>query len=152
MRKNSAIVIGVGAMMCFLISLPMNWYTIDHARRAFDIGTITTTGLHGSITLWVESPVWLIVCVSMLGVVFSLLNRLELTTLSKMTCLAPLFFSSLFICKALMITLSRNGNFRMGLFFALLGLVLGFCLAVSNSGQRTMDDLMRETLYEDLEP
>ncbi len=151
MKKNLAITLGVSAILCFLLSLAMTWLTIDHARREFDIGTITVTGLSGSITLWVQCPVWVIVIVSLIGVVLALLNQLKIVLLPKVIVLGPLLFSSLFLCKALLIALSRNGNFGMGFFFAVIGLLIGCCLAFSNNGQRTIDDLMQETFYEDSE-
>jgi hypothetical protein len=147
MNKSNSIILGIGAMLALAISLPLEWMTIHNAKMQFSgafqgvgdmmsssLGTMTlkVTGINGHITFLAKLPIWLIVGVGLVGVLLAFLNCLRATSLPKLVPLVPLSLSALYVFIALVITIgSSEATIGVGIFVALLGLVLGYIHALT---------------------
>ncbi|MEE2883660.1 MAG: hypothetical protein VYD70_08025 [Planctomycetota bacterium] len=129
MKSNNHVVLAVGSMVALLLSIPLGW---------FQISGFAANGINGSLTFIVQLPIWLVVVLGVLGVSFSLLNQLRLTSIPKFVCLGFLMVSSLYVLIAVVLLPSSSGiKLEIGPFIALLGLVLGYCHVLS--GSKTSD-------------
>ena len=147
MNKNNSIILGISAMVALVISLPLEWMTIHNAKMGFSGGfqgfgdmmsspfgamTLKVTGINGHITFLAKLPIWLIVGVGLVGVLLAFLNCLRATSLPKLVPLVPLSLSALYVFIALVITIgSSEATIGVGIFVALLGLVLGYIHALT---------------------
>ncbi len=147
MNKNNSIIMGIGAMLALVISLPLEWMTIHNARMQFSggvqgfgemmsssLGTMTlkVTGINGHITFLAKLPIWLIVVVGLIGVLLALLNCLRATSLPRLVPLIPLSLSAVYVVVALLITIgSSEATVGVGIFVALIGLALGYTHALT---------------------
>ncbi len=147
MNKNNAIILGVGAMLALVISLPLEWMTIHNARMQFSGGfqgfggmmsssfgpmTVKVTGINGHITFLATLPIWLIVVVGLIGILLAFLNCLRVTSLPKFTALVPLSLSTLYVVVAFLITIgSSEATVGAGIFVALVGLGLGYAYTLT---------------------
>ncbi|MHC4745212.1 MAG: hypothetical protein ACYS8Z_25125 [Planctomycetota bacterium] len=147
MNKNNSIIMGIGAMLTLIISLPLEWMTIHNARMQFSGGfqrfgermssslggmSVKVTGINGHITFLAKLPVWLIVVVGLIGTILAFLNCLRVASLPKFVPLIPLSISALYVVVALLITIgSSEATVGVGVFVALTGLVLGYIHALT---------------------
>jgi hypothetical protein len=147
MNKNNSIIMGIGALLALVLSLPLEWMTIHNAKMQFSGGlqgfgemmsssfgtmTLEVTGINGHITFLIKLPIWLIVVIGLIGVILALLNCLRATSLPKLVPLVPLSLSALYVVVALFITIgSSEATLGVGIFVALVGLVLGYIHALT---------------------
>ena len=147
MNKNNSIITGLGSLLALVLSLPLEWMTIHNAEMQFTGGfqgfgemmsssfgrmTLTVTGINGHITFLVKLPIWLIIVIGLIGVLLALLNCLRAASLPKLVPLIPLSLSTLYVVVALVITIgSSQATVGVGIFVALLGLLLGYIHALT---------------------
>ena len=147
MNKSNSIILGIGAMLALAISLPLEWMTIHNAKMQFSgafqgvgdmmsssLGTMTlkVTGINGHITFLAKLPIWLIVVVGLVGVLLAFLNCLRVATLPRIVPLVPLSLSAIYVVIALLVTIgSSEATVGVGVFVALLGLILGYVHALT---------------------
>jgi len=147
MNKNNSIITGIGALLALVLSLPLEWMTIHNARMQFNDGfqgsgitmpslfgsmSLNLTGFNGHITFLVKLPIWLIVVVGLIGVLLAILNCLRVASFPKLVPLVPLSLSALYVVMAFFICIgSSDATMGIGIFVALIGLVLGYVHALS---------------------
>ena len=134
--ENNRIVALVIATLLMLFSLPAEWMAISNATitsGAFPGGfpnfggmTLSVTGMNGHITLGINLPIWLIICIGIVGVILSLLNISKTIELPKVALMIPLGLSFLFVVFGIGVGLSSsNASLGIGGFLALSGLAIG---------------------------
>ena len=162
MNKNNAILMGVGAILALVISLPLEWMTIHNAPMQFNGGpqglgnmiapslttmTVKVTGINGHITFLVKLPIWLIVVVGMIGVLLAVLNCLRVASIPRIAVLIPLSLSTLYVVITLVITIGiEEATVGIGIFIALIGLGLGYAQALTYRINATENTVSREPI------
>ena len=150
MNKNNLIILGAAALLALLISLPMEWMTITHARinmsgappgfagmmnQALAGASLTVSGLNGHVTVGIKMPIWLIVVVGCIGVVLALLHVLGVARMPLWAPLVPLALSTVYVLIAIWVSVaSAEATLGIGGIVALIGLGMGY--AVAFQGQR----------------
>ena len=142
MNKQYSIILGVGGLLALLVSLPLEWMTIYNAKLQFDGGmqgfdqmmpspfgamTASVTGLNGHVTFLIKMPIWLIVTFGLLGLGLALVKNFGYGNFKNFIPLIPLSLSTVYVLLALLVTVtSPDANPQIGLFLALVGLVMGY--------------------------
>ncbi len=137
MNKNNALILIIGAMLVLVISLPLEWMSIQNASANFsgpfqELGnrmtqtlgkvSMSVTGLNGHVTFLFKMPIWLIVVIGLIGALLSMLNTLKVTSMPQPVPLILLGFSILYMIIALLIAIgSGNASVGIGVFVGLLG-------------------------------
>ena len=153
MNENNSVVLGIGAMLALLVSLPLEWMMIHNGTMQFTGGfqgfgggmpgslggmSLAITGFNGHITLLVKLPIWLIVIAGLTGALLAILNDRGVTTLPKFVPLLFLCLSSVYVVAAMLVAIgSSSASVGIGPFVALIGLAMGLVLALtSRSNQK----------------
>lgn len=142
MNKHNSIILGIGALLALLVSLPLEWMTIYNVKMQFNGGmqgfdqmmpspfgpmTASVTGLNGHVTFLLKMPIWLIVIFGLLGIGLALLKNFGYGNFKNYIPLIPLSLSTVYVLLALLVTVtSSDANPQIGLFLALVGLVMGY--------------------------
>lgn len=119
----------MGAIGAGLLSLPMKWMTIQNAQIQGGFGglfnslggmTVNVTGLNGSVTVLVETPLWFIVCIAIIANGLQLLDGSKSLVIPRIAQLATALIAFAWIGLALVIGIfSAKATLAIG---ALLGL------------------------------
>ena len=89
--------------------------------------TASVTGLNGHVTFLLKMPIWLIVIFGLLGIGLALLKNFGYGNFKNYIPLIPLSLSTVYVLLALLVTVtSSDANPQIGLFLALVGLVMGY--------------------------
>ncbi len=155
MNKNNSMVLGVGAAIALLVSLPLEWMTIHNAAMLFNGGfpdvaglqgspmggmSVAVNGFNGSITLLLKLPIWLIVLFGVTGVLLAILNSQRVTSLPKAVPMLCLALSSAYVLLAFgTIILNSSASTAVGILVAMGGLVMGLKYAQKSSAATERD-------------
>lgn len=127
-NRTTGMTVGI---LSLLLSLPAGWFAITQAKSAstfmLPVGPVTATGLSGKVGLWgLQLPLWLVISLGILSLVFATLNRHGITSLPRLAVVAPWLISAIHVLAAVVLGLSANNvSLQIGPMLAAVGLGLG---------------------------
>ncbi|QDT45878.1 hypothetical protein Pan241w_60060 [Gimesia alba] len=150
--KNTA---AVFAILAGLISLPLTWMTISGVQLngqlvngdlgnpisfPFPIGNINVTGFNGHITLFIKTPIWLVISIAIVANVLQLMHKSVQFAVPHfaqwLTALFGFTWISMAICVVLFSDKAGLGiGSLLGLFCAAVALI---CLVIPTSTQQDL--------------
>jgi|GEM_PF-5641022 len=140
--KTHTAVLGMIALMCLIISLPMEWMTLHGPELQFGVlqMTVEVSGLNGYIGYLFTLPIWMIVGFGLLGIGLGFINVNPRSSIPRVALFIPLLFSTIYIVTAFIISaFSSQVTLKVGLVLATIGVLLGliYLLTYSTSGQES---------------
>lgn len=137
-NKNQVVLCAIGAGL-LLCSLPTTWLTINNAQLNFNGGpfgggsfnmptptiSMNVTGLNGSITMGVKTPIWLLAIAGAATIALAALNAADVTKVPSAALLVALAVVGLFFVVGLLTTLGGDATLGIGYVLAFAGLGLG---------------------------
>jgi hypothetical protein len=147
-NRTTGLVVG---LLFLLVSLPTPWIfmsnatfeTFDHGPFSFLGGfPITITGLKGFLTIaGFRLPIWAVVLLGVLSLVFLVLNQRQITSLPGICCLLPGAVSTIYILTAVAVgVFSPDAHLNAGPVLALVGLGLGMTCGLPQVRKKIRSD------------
>lgn len=147
-QKNSALVL---AMIAGLISLPMTWMTIQQVEWQGGFGPafippfggmkFDVTGLNGSVTFLVKTPIWFIVGVAISASLLQLMQESQTFAVPKFAIwMTPLLAVGWVLIVITLALFSGKATLGLGSLLGLFAAVVPAVCAVMQSSPERADD------------